>query len=166
MLVPPPAPFPGGGATVLQPLVHLGASFPTADAAARAADRALIALQGRQQTSSALNFPEGEYGAEEQRRYGPALSAFLAELCHEAARETAEVRREALREKDKDALQRYYDNVDRSQAVAMRRLKRDPLFVTAHKRCGICPGCRQASAVPCSVRCSGRCLCLVRRSGV
>lgn len=140
----PSSPFPPPRAVTsdgIGALVPLGAVFGTAAEAAKAADKALIAMWGPRNASAHLNFPLVEYGGEAVQRYGPELSTYLLKLCEDgkAARHKAKARDEA---------ERYVKNlgeshVSRRLARSIRRMKSAPDFVDPHAACGVCPACRQ-----------------------
>ena len=69
---------PTNGKTLLKKFLF-GNRYPTPEAAARTADRALIAVYGPKAAESNLNFPLEEYAMEVQR-FGPELTEYLRML--------------------------------------------------------------------------------------
>ncbi len=88
-------------------LCPLGAIYPTAELAARAADRALIALSGRLAAEALLNWPLGAYPEGDcHQLFGARLARYMTQIVDEGQREMEaarrRVRRSAARETDGD----------------------------------------------------------------
>jgi hypothetical protein len=143
VLVPRPTALP----TPKPIQIYLGAQFGTAEEAARAADRALLAMQGAEAARPQLNFPAATYGADAQRRFGPALSEFLAGICREAAQARASSKKKAAPLRGAQVTS-WMDGQFRKEAKVLERMRRDPLYVDQAMPCGVCPGCRQVSLAP------------------
>ncbi len=79
-------------------LCPLGAVYPTAELAARAADRALIALSGRLAADALLNWPLDEYPAGNcHQLYGAHLARYMMQIVDEGQREMEAARRRLRR---------------------------------------------------------------------
>ncbi|KAL4428672.1 hypothetical protein ABPG77_009778 [Micractinium sp. CCAP 211/92] len=135
--------------------------YSSALEAARAHDRAAIAILGPEAAASSLNFPASNYLGERQR-FGPHLSAFLLELGEAGKPAPAPARRRQKLQGER--LQRALDALEaanvgppaarraraaprraaeaREAEVAAQR-QADPAWAPPREPCGVCPACRQ-----------------------
>lgn len=75
-------------------LCPLGAIYPTDELAARAADRALIALSGRLASEALLNWPLDEYPEGDcHQLYGAQLARYMTQIVEDGQREMEAARR-------------------------------------------------------------------------
>ncbi|GAB4822389.1 hypothetical protein N2152v2_009435 [Parachlorella kessleri] len=149
----------GGGSLLL------GSRFQSARGAALAADRASLAVWGREGAlqRGLLNSPLEVYGPQERQRFGPDLAAFLAQLrlqhsSYMPATERAAQAESALKSADGDALEiaeREAGAVGTVDETAHQQAARLPpaayaqgeqpflLPFNPYEPCGCCPACCQ-----------------------
>ena len=123
-------------------LYPLGAVFPSAEMAARAADRALIAVSGRLASSTLLNWPLEQYPESScYQRFGSDLVRYLQGIMAEGRAEMEAAKGQDLSERgvlDRDWRLR--------QKMAARILKEDPLYRAHMRPCGTCQPCMSAGS--------------------
>lgn len=120
-------------------LTAFGSTFLTAEQAASAADRALIAMWGYNAAAPLLHFPQpGYYTLEDrQQRFGHHLSSFLNNICKEAIA----VKKKAVYERE-----RLYDSASKSEQQRkkkIRRIRDASTLINEMEECGLCSSCRQ-----------------------
>ena len=122
-------------------LTAFGATFLTAEQAASAADRALIAMWGFKSAEPLLHFPQpGYYKVEDrQQRFGHHLSSFLNNtICKEAL----EIKKKALAEKERLWNQASTSEQQRKRKK-IRRIRDASALINEMDECGLCSSCRQ-----------------------
>ena len=124
-------------------LCPLGAVYPSADGAAKAADRALIALSGRLAAESLLNWPLDAYPEEEcHQLYGPHLARYLNEIVQES-KEEMEMARSRLGPPTVRQEDRARKRARKVRDLAVSKLiQEEPLYTFAQQPCGLCRPCR------------------------
>ena len=126
--------------------IKLGATYPSAESAARAADRALIAMWGRMDAEDYLNFPSSDY-SDCIQLYGVDLTRFLLDIV-EHGKEMVEKAKNASRVTKQteysSRLRRVYqqNKTLREKCDALISDQRD-LFTFHKTSCGVCVNCRQ-----------------------
>lgn len=124
-------------------LYPLGAVFPSAEMASRAADRALIALSGRLASSSLLNWPLDEYPkATCHQRFGSCLARYLLEIVQEGRRAMKAARDAVMgrvRTQEEDRVLKRHKQIMEREAAEL--LKKNPLYSFIQRQCGTCPPC-------------------------
>jgi hypothetical protein len=120
------------------------------DAAARAADRAVVALLGPRRAAAFLNFPlDPPRGLEDKRRYGHDLSTFLSDGLEKEAAAAKDAARRAASGAANDAararrLEAHERRRDREQALEGLKARNPGLpFDAVSVPCGVCPSCRR-----------------------
>ena len=123
-------------------LYPLGAVFPSAEMAARAADRALIAMSGRLASSTLLNWPLEQYPESTcYQRFGSDLVRYLQGIVAEGRAEMEAAKGQDLSERgvlDRDWRLR--------QKMAAMILKEDPVYRAHMRPCGTCQPCKSAGS--------------------
>ena len=127
-------------------LVRL-AVYPSPEEAARAADKALIAMWGTQDAEDFLNYSSAEYNADEcYRRFGSDLTEYLAGLV-----ERGQLQMDSRPKKKKpkrtneyaSRLLKHYDFTSLTRCKINDIVSSDPTISLQKERCGICRYCRQ-----------------------
>jgi hypothetical protein len=116
-----------------------GATFPTAEHAASAADRALIAMWGFKAAEPYLHFPQPNYYKieEQQQRFGHHLTSFLQSIVDEAV----EINKE--RRKEQALSYQGARKIEFQRRRKIRRLRDTMEIIDERKDCGLCSACRQ-----------------------
>lgn len=128
--------------------VKLGATYPSPESAARAADQALIAMWGPMDSEEFLNFPIQDYEKDESvQRYGPDLTRYMLTLIEKGSEMVAKAKDSAHTPEQSDFTRRLRMLYQRSKQVsdecnALLANESDKYkFHTSN--CGVCPSCRQ-----------------------
>lgn len=128
-------------------LVRLGAVYPSPEEAARAADKALIAMWGTQDAEDFLNYSSTEYNADEcYRRFGSDLTEYLARLVEQGQLQM-DSRPKRYKPQEKNEYARRLLESYKFSALTRHRINSlvssDPTLSLQKERCGICRYCRQ-----------------------
>lgn len=124
--------------------VKIGAKYPTAESAARAADKALIAVWGRGDAEEHLNFPLSNYDPNVYfQRYGVDLSHYLVSLVQQG-KQMQDVAKSSSRHREVGSL--HLRRFAQQRQFAQERKKmydKNPLYKFHTIPCGVCPACKQ-----------------------
>lgn len=132
--------------------VKLGARYPTAESAAWAADKALIAVWGRGDAEEHLNFPLSNYDPDVYfQRYGVDLSHYYVSLVQQGKEMVQALAKSSTRHTAYSLLK--MRRIAQGKQFAKERQKvydENPMYKFHTIRCGMCPACRQpGSVMPC-----------------
>lgn len=126
--------------------IKLGATYPSPESAARAADRALIAMWGRLDAEDYLNFPLRDYDGCFQR-YGVDLTRYFLGII-EKGKEMVDIAKSASRVPEQTEYSRRLGRVIQQNKRVKEQsdliLSEQSKVYKFHKNnCGVCPSCRQ-----------------------
>jgi len=131
-------------------LVRLGAAYPSPEEAARAADKALIAIWGTQDAEEFLNYSSPEYDSSEcYRRFGSDLTEYLAGLVEQGQLQM-NLRPKRSKPVEKNEYARRLLEIYQFSALTRHKIsdlvRSDPTISLQKERCGICRHCRQVGS--------------------
>ncbi|WPT10957.1 hypothetical protein PSENEW3n2_00002129 [Picochlorum sp. SENEW3] len=140
--------------------VKFGAKYPTAESAARAADKALISILGRGDAEEHLNFPLSNYDPNGYfQRYGVDLSHYLVSLVQQGKQMVQTVAK-SKHSRHTEVSSLHFRRIAQQKQFAEERKRmydKNPLYKFHTIPCGVCPACKQPwSGMACVRSLTGR----------